>query len=179
MEENAERGEFENFFGPLATGICAAENWLLLEANEPLRTLLHLQDMLPSHALEEWLQRHNITVLSSSDDTGMAGQALLHDPKGRLLYASWKPDGDGRRRIVILPLPLGNIRYPVPTPMTHVESEEIWTSALEYINDGIWIIDGNGITRYINKALEFIAGIKAEDVVGKHVTQLLSMVNAE
>lgn len=41
---------------------------------------------------------------------------------------------------------------------------------LDSIYDGIWIIDGNGITLHANKALKRIAGISAKDVVGKHVT---------
>lgn len=41
---------------------------------------------------------------------------------------------------------------------------------LDSIHDGIWIIDGNGITLYANKALKRIAGINSKEVIGKHVT---------
>lgn len=41
---------------------------------------------------------------------------------------------------------------------------------LDSIHDGIWIINGNGITLYANKALKRIAGINSRDVIGKHVT---------
>ncbi len=41
---------------------------------------------------------------------------------------------------------------------------------LDSIHDGVWIIDGNGITLHANKALKRIAGISPKDVVGKHVT---------
>ena len=41
---------------------------------------------------------------------------------------------------------------------------------LDSIHDGIWIIDGNGITVHVNKALKRIADIAPEDVIGKHVT---------
>ena len=41
---------------------------------------------------------------------------------------------------------------------------------LDSIHDGIWIINGNGITLYANKALKRIAGISPKDVIGKHVT---------
>jgi PAS domain S-box-containing protein len=40
---------------------------------------------------------------------------------------------------------------------------------LDSIHDGIWIIDGNGITTYVNKAMKRIADIEPEDVIGKHV----------
>jgi PAS domain S-box-containing protein len=41
---------------------------------------------------------------------------------------------------------------------------------LDSIHDGIWIINGNGITLYANKAMKRIAGISPKDVIGKHVT---------
>ncbi len=41
---------------------------------------------------------------------------------------------------------------------------------LDSMHDGIWVIDSQGITLRINNAMERIAGIKSEDVIGKHVT---------
>lgn len=40
---------------------------------------------------------------------------------------------------------------------------------LNSIHDGIWVIDASGITLHVNKAMERIAGIRAADVVGRHV----------
>lgn len=45
----------------------------------------------------------------------------------------------------------------------------------ESMHDGIWVIDGNGITQRVNKAMERIAGIKAEGVIGKHVSEAVEM----
>ncbi len=59
-------------------------------------------------------------------------------------------------------------------PYQHGEKYELllheFEIMLDSIHDGIWIIDGNGITLHANKALKRIAGISAKDVVGKHVT---------
>ncbi len=44
---------------------------------------------------------------------------------------------------------------------------------LDSIHDGIWVIDAQGITLRINNAMERIAGIKTEDVIGKHVTEAM------
>ena len=41
---------------------------------------------------------------------------------------------------------------------------------LDSVHDGIWVIDAGGMTVHVNKALNRIAGIKAEDVLGKHVS---------
>ncbi|MCG8533142.1 MAG: sigma 54-interacting transcriptional regulator [Desulfovibrionales bacterium] len=45
----------------------------------------------------------------------------------------------------------------------------------ESMHDGIWVIDGDGITQRVNKAMERIAGIKAEEVIGKHVSEAVEM----
>ncbi len=44
---------------------------------------------------------------------------------------------------------------------------------LDSIHDGIWVIDAYGITMRINKAMERIAGIRTQDVIGKHVTEAM------
>ncbi len=44
---------------------------------------------------------------------------------------------------------------------------------LDSIHDGIWVIDAKGITLRINKAMERIAGIRHEDVIGKHVEECM------
>lgn len=53
--------------------------------------------------------------------------------------------------------------------------EEALTLLLDSIHDGIWIIDGNGITLRVNKAMQRIADIVPEEVVGKHVTTAMEM----
>ena len=45
------------------------------------------------------------------------------------------------------------------------------TVLLDSIHDGIWVIDSDGITLRVNKAMERIAGLRAEEVIGKHVTE--------
>ncbi len=44
---------------------------------------------------------------------------------------------------------------------------------LDSIHDGIWVIDSKGITLRINKAMERIADIRHEDVIGKHVEECM------
>lgn len=44
---------------------------------------------------------------------------------------------------------------------------------LDSMHDGIWVIDANGITQRVNKAMERIAGIREEDMVGRHVAEAM------
>ena len=41
---------------------------------------------------------------------------------------------------------------------------------IDSLHDGIWVIDGNGVTLQVNKALQRITGIVPSDVIGKHVS---------
>ncbi|CAG35084.1 sigma-54 interaction domain-containing protein [Desulfotalea psychrophila] len=65
-------------------------------------------------------------------------------------------------------------------PMQHlgqdaiIEFQEL-DILFESMHDGVWVIDGDGITLRVNKAMERIAGVRAEDVIGKHVTAAVEM----
>jgi PAS domain S-box-containing protein len=42
---------------------------------------------------------------------------------------------------------------------------------IDSMHDGIWVIDGSGLTVRVNKAMKRIAGINPDDVIGKHVSE--------
>lgn len=42
----------------------------------------------------------------------------------------------------------------------------------DYIDDGVFICDKNGIIKYVNKANQELIGVTAEDCVGKHVSEM-------
>ena len=44
---------------------------------------------------------------------------------------------------------------------------------LDSVDDGIWVIDAQGVTLYVNRALTRITGIKPQEVVGRHVSALM------
>ncbi len=75
--------------------------------------------------------------------------------------------------------PAGNLRCPAD-PERHCslwEENALLRHELEVIldsvDDGIWMIDPDGITQYVNRALTRITGIKPEEVLGKHVSALM------
>ena len=43
----------------------------------------------------------------------------------------------------------------------------------DHLYDGVYIADGSGMTLYVNKSYERITGLKAEEVVGRYVQDLL------
>lgn len=54
-------------------------------------------------------------------------------------------------------------------------NEQALFSVLDSIYDGIWIIDHNGITLWVNKSMQRIANILPEEVIGKHVTAAMEL----
>lgn len=46
-------------------------------------------------------------------------------------------------------------------------------SILESMHDGIYLADGNGITLYVNDAYTKISGIRKDQLIGKHASQLI------
>ena len=44
---------------------------------------------------------------------------------------------------------------------------------LDSVDDGIWVIDAQGTTLYVNRALTRITGINPREVVGRHVSALM------
>jgi len=67
--------------------------------------------------------------------------------------------------------------YAVQSFSTMQEENALLRSELEVIldsvDDGIWVIDAQGTTLYVNRSLTRITGIKPQEVVGKHVSALM------
>lgn len=56
------------------------------------------------------------------------------------------------------------------SPHQQFDFEEIG----DHLYDGVYLADGNGLTLYVNKSYERITGLKASEVVGRYVQDLLA-----
>jgi arginine utilization regulatory protein len=59
------------------------------------------------------------------------------------------------------------------------EFESILRCLLDNLEEGIQIVDSSGITKYYNKSMADVEGLKPEDVIGKKVTEYLKGVEEE
>ena len=75
------------------------------------------------------------------------------------------PTGKNRRRFVIL----HESHVADNEQDVHLLYQELH-AIMDSMYDGMWIIDGNGTTLYVNKAMKRIANIEPEEMVGKSVT---------
>ncbi len=120
----------------------------------------------PADALEKWLAKGLRTAAQDNPDSLNKGSLVCNQTPDSRWLISWDAlPGLAARCVTFSRLPENDC----PDMGTALELERI----LESIHDGIWIIDGDGITRRINRAMERIAGIRAEDVVGRHVSEPL------
>lgn len=155
----------------VAAGICRGGAWELRYCNRLLAAVL---DIAPGPAdgtpLLALLTRRGFEKADERQDTRDKGEVILHHRKGDICFLQWR---DAARE----ESPADPYRLVTLTSIS-AESFEAQATLLarEYsillnsIYDGIWVIDADGMTVHVNKAMERIAGIRAEDVVGKHVT---------
>jgi arginine utilization regulatory protein len=61
--------------------------------------------------------------------------------------------------------------------IAQLKEEELFACILRNIDIGISVIDENGLFVYYNETMEKIEGIKAEEVIGKHVLEIHTNLN--
>ncbi|WP_308620509.1 sigma 54-interacting transcriptional regulator [uncultured Desulfovibrio sp.] len=178
----------------LPGGVCVADDWRLLHANAGLRALLGIAetDAEPPAAMRDWLAQGALEGIATSDAdgeiAGRHGRLLFRHGAGATYLIHWwdapadhapaetggsaPASGDAApgarlRCFTAQKLPPGGLERAARHSLRELDS------VLEFIHDGIWVIDGQGVTRRINRAMERIAGIRACEVVGRHVSEPL------
>ena len=137
-------------FGPhdAEAGTTPGEGRLLFRHGAGQTYLLHWWDLPAGEALP--------AEMGAPEDAGGPGGA---DRSGA--------DAPALRCFTVQELPPGGLAEAASHSLRELDS------VLEFIHDGIWVIDGQGVTRRINRAMERIAGIRACEVVGRHVSEPL------
>lgn len=154
-------------------GICLGDTWNLVYINNMLGKILQMPEGAAEGAsLLSRLTRCGFDEVEESLQEPGAGELIAHHRGGALYIIRWKetrPGFAGENDIVRL---VTMYRIPVDhiTRVAELPWQEL-TVLLDSIHDGIWVIDADGITLRVNKAMERIAGLRAEEVIGKHVTE--------
>lgn len=170
--------DFIEFFPScLSSGLCFGDQWEILKCNTSLAKLLNM----PKEALEGALF---LKILSDAGFTSASEAIKKSNPHQLttltmgdkiLSFFSWTPVP--AQGLPTSELADAELRYfifhDVPLSTGFENSDLLWrqlTVILDSLHDGIWMIDSDGITVYVNKALSRITGIDSKDVLGKHVT---------
>ncbi len=149
----------------------------MLHANDSLRDILEIRRdaRLPSAALSRWLGQGVVEGFHEAGDVtgapGAQGRMIFRHPRGASYLLYWWGEVSREhgpvRCFTVYEIPLDELDQTARLSWRELDS------VLEFIHDGIWVIDAEGVTRRVNRAMERIAGIRAEEVVGRHVTEPL------
>lgn len=170
------RRDYQDFLtlgmNQIPSGIASGPDWVLLHANAKLESLISPDCPFKASSLRDWLGEGAYELAQDSENgiASSSGSLLFRHASGCNYLLSWN----------MSPAPNQDLRFftllPVRTPTLYgADSDHLreMDSILDFIHDGIWIIDGKGITLRINRSMERIAGIKSEEVVGRHVSEPL------
>ena len=154
-------------------GICAADTWNLVYVNKALGHILDMpKGASEGSSLLSRLRRCGFDEVEESLQEPGSGELIAHHREGSLYIIRWKEAAGGLaaedeivRLVTMYRIPVDHI-----TRVAELPWQEL-TVLLDSIHDGIWVIDADGITLRVNKAMERIAGLRAEEVIGKHVTE--------
>lgn len=149
--------------------LCKGPDWHVIHLNQCMADLICLpagdQDVGP---LLDLLDMAGFDEVDMPDRDANEGEGVVYQRLGSVFAVRWQrilESPDNLRAVSLFPIPMERINRGPALPWHELNV------LLDSIHDGIWVIDANGTTLRINKALERIAGLSAEDVIGKHVTE--------
>ena len=156
-----------------AAGICRGDTWNLAYINNMLGEIIQLPaGEVDGQPLLARLVRCGFDEMEETRNEPHSGELIAHHTGGSMYIIRWKSvplddSGDSGlvRLVTMSKLPVDQINRVAELPWQEL------TVLLDSIHDGIWVIDADGITLRVNKAMERIAGLRAEEVIGKHVTE--------
>ena len=157
----------------VAAGICHGDTWNLIFINNMLGEILKLSPgRMDDEPFLPRLTRCGFDEVEESLSEPHGGELIAHHKEGSMYIIRWKSvsiddsaGGEQVRLITMSKIPVDQINRVAELPWQEL------TVLLDSIHDGIWVIDSDGITLRVNKAMERIAGLRAEEVIGKHVTE--------
>ena len=158
----------------ICSAICHGDDWKILEANQPLGDFLQ-SNALIGESLCALLYQINLSAAVDALQTSKPCIPAFFLVEKKSFSLLWAPLEE--KHLCTAEKNQDNLRFllfhETAFPSDIRDNDLLWKEhkvILDSIYDGIWVIDANGMTVHINKALDRIAGIKPKDVVGKHVT---------
>ena len=152
----------------VAAGICHGDTWNLIFINNMLGEILKLSPgRMDDEPFLPRLTRCGFDEVEESLSEPHGGELIAHHKEGSMYIIRWKSvsiddsaGGEQVRLITMSKIPVDQLNRVAELPWQEL------TVLLDSIHDGIWVIDSDGITLRVNKAMERIAGLRAEEVIG-------------
>lgn len=143
----------------VAAGICNGDTWNLIFINNMLGEILKLSPgRMDDEPFLPRLTRCGFDEVEESLSEPHGGELIAHHKEGSMYIIRWKSvsiddsaGGEQVRLITMSKIPVDQINRVAELPWQEL------TVLLDSIHDGIWVIDSDGITLRVNKAMERIA----------------------
>lgn len=169
----------------VCAGICRGDDWILLDGNSALadffrkeKDALASEDRKKKNTVEESLfalfYRAGCKTAVDRIRSGEAERMIVFAVNAQSYIFAWVPvmpeiqetNNDSCLRFFFFH------KMPQSPALSECEllSRELQV-IIDSIHDGIWVIDGNGWTVHVNKAMKRIADIDPAEVIGKHVSE--------
>lgn len=188
--------QIKNIFASI---ICRGNDWEILHTSENFELILDIQSPLePLIDADKGTPQSLLSLLYPPLPSSQGAPAICQENHGEVqgvlasgkhFYMRWKmksssdqTTGETQGTIMRHTNEHANLRLVDLIILTNHKGETLFPSfphlasnwnrqqlLFDSLHDGIWIIDGQGITMAVNKSMERIANIRREDVVGKHV----------
>ena len=169
MPETTNAAKFQENIN-MACVLCRGEYWEIVHVSPGIHTLF---GTTPRAGSDLRTLLHAVPIpeepLHQLDAQPHSGQFITPPTDGFMLLVRWSTlDQDKLLRMVDI------LRLPEQAPaVASALCEREQAVLLDSVHDGIWVIDANGTTLRVNKAMERIAGILEDQVLGKHVADAM------
>lgn len=157
----------------VAAGICHGDTWNLIFINNMLGEILKLSPgRMDDEPFLPRLTRCGFDEVEESLSEPHGGELIAHHKEGSMYIIRWKSvsiddsaGGEQVRLITMSKIPVDQINRVAELPWQEL------TVLLDSIHDGIWVIDSDGITLARQQGDGTHRRLRAEEVIGKHVTE--------
>lgn len=161
--------------GSPCSGTCTGDNWRVVTCNEACsrffaanshkRTKTRTVEGTSLFAL--FRAADYARVRERVQSCSQFGFAKFYSTTHAIALA-WAKGRNGGHNFIFYEIP--DDRYAVEPKAYELLGREL-QEIIDSMHDGIWVIDGQGQTVHVNRAMKRIAGIEPSEMIGRHVTQ--------
>ena len=160
----------------VSMGICSGEDWEFIHGDASLGEFLNQPaEQLLGKSFIELLRDMGLERTAKAIKISLPDQNIYFDALGKSYIFRWSTmstaiDPSNAKTRNEHPRVLLLYRPQTDESPTGINLDTSMKTILNSVHDGIWIIDAQGVTIYVNRAMRRIANINTEEVIGQHVT---------
>ncbi len=141
-----------------------------------------VEDLVGKNHFELFPDKENRAIFQKVRDSGKPVEfwakpfEFAGQPGRGITYWDWTliPSKDAQGRVQGLVLSLMDVTDRVRAEGAMRESEKKYRQLVESLNEGVWAIDEDGFTTFVNPRMAEMLGYRIEDMMGRHVRAFMA-----